>query len=154
MKVNIYQEPQLKENHVDLHYNSKDMETESVLKFLDSFQIPILGRQPEEERERLILPGEILYLEIVERKSFLYLKDSIWRADVTIQGFLDQYASQGFVRISKSMVVNIHCVRELKAELNMRINIILDNEETIVLNRNYRNSFLDYLKKMRGRYNK
>lgn len=149
MKVNIFKETHLKENYIDLHYEIKDNETEVVLKFLDTFQIPILGKLPEEEKERLILPGEILYLEIVERKCFLYLKDSVWKADATIQGFLDKYESQGFVRVSKSMAVNIHYVRELKAELNMRINIVLDNEEIVVLNRNYRNEFLTYLKQLR-----
>ncbi|MBQ7767053.1 MAG: LytTR family transcriptional regulator DNA-binding domain-containing protein [Lachnospiraceae bacterium] len=53
----------------------------------------------------------------------------------------------GFARNNKSMLVNIYHIKELKAQVNMRVNIVLDNGEQIVLNRSYKNEFYKYLEK-------
>lgn len=149
MKVNIYKKDGLNENYISLYYDKMDTETEIAKTFLLSFQQNIIGKDRISEKERMILPGEILYLEMVDRKCFLYLKDSEWQTDATLQGFLDRFGNQGFVRISKSMVVNIFHIRELKAEANMRVNAILKNGEVLTVNRSYRNAFYKYLRTMK-----
>ena len=146
MKVNIYKKDGLNENYISLYYDKMDTETEIAKAFLLSFQKNIIGKDRVSEKERMILPGEILYLEMVDRKCFLYLKDSEWQTDATLQGFLDRFGNQGFVRISKSMVVNIFHIRELKAEANMRVNAILKNGEVLTVTRSYRNAFYKYLR--------
>ncbi|MDE6759906.1 MAG: LytTR family transcriptional regulator DNA-binding domain-containing protein [Lachnospiraceae bacterium] len=151
MKVNIYKKDGLNENYISLYYDKIDKETEMAKAFLLSFQKKIIGKDRISEKERMILPGEILYLEMVDRKCFLYLKDSEWQTDATLQRFLEQFENQGFVRISKSMVVNIFHIRELKAEANMRINVILKNGEMLTVNRSYRSSFYKYLKQLQWR---
>lgn len=149
MKVNIYKKNGLNENYISLYYDKTDTETEIAKAFLLSFQKKIIGKDRVSEKERIILPGEILYLEIVDRKCFLYLRDSEWQTDATLQGFLDRFENQGFVRISKSVVVNIFHIQELKAEANMRVNIILKNGEMLTVNRNYRSTFYKYLRQMK-----
>lgn len=151
MKVNIYKKDGLNENYISLYYDKTDKETEMAKAFLLSFQKKIIGKDRIHEKERIILPGEILYLEMVDRKCFVYLKDSEWQTDATLQGFLEQFEHQGFVRISKSMVVNIFHIRELKAEANMRINVILKNGEMLTVNRSYRNTFYQYIRAMKER---
>lgn len=146
LKVNFYKKDGLNENYISLYYDKMDTETEIAKTFLLSFQKNIIGKDRVSEKERMILPGEILYLEMVDRKCFLYLKDSEWQTDATLQGFLDRFGNQGFVRISKSMVVNIFHIRELKAEANMRVNAILKNGEVLTVNRSYRNAFYKYLR--------
>ncbi len=55
----------------------------------------------------------------------------------------------GFVRISKSMVVNIFKVKQIQADFNMRMNLVLLNGETVVMSRSYRNDFFRKLKNIR-----
>lgn len=150
MRVHIYKKTGLEENYVDLYYDRLDEETKIIKEYLDTFQDTIIGKKRDEETERLIYPAEILYLEIVERKCFLYLKDSEWQTTTyNINAFVEKYEMQGFVRISKSMAVNIYHVQALKADYNMRVTLTLDNHEKIVLNRSYRDTFYQYLNKMR-----
>lgn len=149
MKIHIFHQKDLKQNYVELHYGKLDEETITVRNYLESLEKSIVGKNRDEEKERLIKAGEILYLEVVDRKCFVYLSDSEWQTDMTIQGFLDIFHEQGFVRVSKSTAVNIYRIKELKAGLNMRIHILLDNGETVVLNRNYRADFLRYIEKLR-----
>ncbi len=147
MKVNIYQEPDLKENHVDLHYNQMDEETKAIQQYLSAFEGLIPGKDEETERERMLVPGEILYIEVVDRKTYAYLKDSVWRISYGLQQFMERFGQVGFARNNKSMLVNVYHIQELKAQVNMRVNIVVDNGEQIVLNRSYKNEFYKYLEK-------
>lgn len=147
MKVNIYQEPELKENHVDLHYNTIDEETAAIRQYLSSLNGSIMGKDEETERTRILSLGEILYIEVVDRKTYAYLKDSVWRISYGLQQFKDNFGDAGFARNNKSMLVNIYHVKELKAQINMRVNIVMDNGEQIVLNRSYKNEFYKYLER-------
>ncbi|MBQ7944930.1 MAG: LytTR family transcriptional regulator DNA-binding domain-containing protein [Lachnospiraceae bacterium] len=147
MKINVYQEPNLKENHIDLYYNQMDEETMAIKQYLSALEGMIPGKDEETERERMMTPGEILYIEVVERKTYAYLKDSVWRITYGLQQFMDKFGSVGFARNSKSMLVNIYHIQELNAQMNMRVNIVMDNGERIVLNRSYKNEFYKYLEK-------
>lgn len=147
VKINVYQEPGLKENHLDLHYNQMDDETMAIRQYLSAFEGMVLGKDEETEKERMITPGEILYIEVVERKTYAYLKDSVWRITYGLQQFMDEFGTVGFARNSKSMLVNIYHIKELKAQMNMRVNIVMDNGEQVILNRSYKNEFYKYLEK-------
>lgn len=147
MKINVYHELGLEENHVDLHYNVLDEETTAIKQYLSTFGGVIAGRDEETERERMLIPGEILYIEVVERKTYAYLKDSVWRISYGLQQFMDEFGCAGFARNNKSMLVNVYHIQELKAQVNMRVNILMDNGELIVLNRSYKNEFYKYLEK-------
>lgn len=147
MKIHVYQEPDLKENYVDLHYNQMDEETMAVKQYLSALEGMIPGKDEETERERLLTPGEILYIEVVDRKTYAYLQDSVWRISYGLQQFMEKFGPVGFVRNNKSMLVNIYHVQELKAQVNMRVNIELDNGEQVVLNRSYKDQFYKYLEK-------
>lgn len=106
-----------------------------------------MGRN--ETESRLIKPDEIYYIEIVDRRCYAYLKEEVWKLEEGLFELTKRYEAHGFVRISKSMVVNIYKVKQLKADFNMRMNLVLLNEETIVMNRSYRNDFFRKLKEIR-----
>ena len=59
-----------------------------------------------------------------------------------IQAVAEKYSELGFIRISKSIVVNIYRVRKIKADVNMKMQLVLDNGEKVILNRSYKNDFL------------
>ena len=56
----------------------------------------------------------------------------------------------GFVRVSKSNLVNIYKISQLKPDINMKVYASFDNGERICINRSYKKSFTEYLKKMRS----
>jgi Response regulator of the LytR/AlgR family len=147
MKVFQYQKQDIEENRIDLYYNHIDQETEIIMNFLGSYNKTLIGRRDDEIT--LINPSMIYYCEIVERRCFAYLKESIWQLDISLQMMIEQFSDLGFTRTSKSMIVNVYKIDKLKSDLNMRVNIILDNGETVLLNRTYRSQFYKYLEKMR-----
>jgi DNA-binding LytR/AlgR family response regulator len=147
MKIFKYHRNDIEENRIELYYNKMDQETEHIIKLIDSYNKTLTGRN--EEEIKLINPNDIFYCEIVERKCFAYLKETVWQLDASLQMILNQFGEIGFVRISKSMIVNIYKIDRLKSDISMRVNILLANKETVILNRTYRNEFYQYLEKMK-----
>lgn len=147
MKLFKHYKPDLEENRIDLYYSKIDQETEDIIKFIDLYNKTLLGKSTHETT--WIHPSDIYYCEMVDRKCYCYLKESVWQIDISLQMMIDHFSSLGFVRISKSMVINIYKIDRLKSDINMRVNIILLNGETVILNRTYRNQFYKYLAKMR-----
>ena len=139
-------EPKLEENYLEIHYGDMNKETQDIIAYLESTNV-LMGR--EENESRLIKPEEVYYCEIVDRKCYAYLKEEVWKLEEGLAELTERYEMYGFVRISKSMVVNIHKVKQIEADLNMRMKLVLFNEETIVMNRNYRNDFFQKLKSIR-----
>ena len=77
------------------------------------------------------------------------MKEEVWKLEEGLAELTERYESHGFVRIGKSTVVNIHKVKQIKADLNMRMDLVLLNGEIIVMSRSYRNDFFRKLKSMR-----
>jgi len=146
MKWTKNHEPRLKENYIEIHYSNLNKETQDIINYLEAKDV-LMGRNDTESR--LIKPGEIYYCEIVDRKCYAYLKEEVWRLEEGLAELTERYEMRGFVRISKSMVVNIHKVKQIEADLNMRMKLVLLNEEIIVMSRSYRNDFYKQLKSIR-----
>ena len=142
-------EESLEENYLELHYEEIDEETAAVIERLRPAFKYIEGMI---DGKRLTVPlTDIYYFETVDRKLFGYTKDSCVEVKETLQGIIDEYESAGFVRISKSSVVNLYKIKKLQGDLNMRTLIYLKNDECLVMNRGYRAEFYKALNKLQGR---
>ena len=142
MKVQYLKEPLLKEDYVDVHYRE---ETESIALVKDFFQSlhSIIGKK--EDCMQKLHPGSIYYLEVVDRKLFAYQEKEVYQLDYSLRSFLACFENSGFVRIGKSTAVNLYKVNKVKADLNMRLHLVMENGEMLILNRSYKKSFLDAL---------
>ena len=142
-------EESLEENYLELHYDEIDKETAAVLERLRPALNYIEGNI---DGKRLTIPlTDMYYFETVDRKTFGYTKDSCVEVKETLQGIVDEYGNTGFVRISKSSVVNLYKIRNLQGDLNMRTLIHLKNDECLVMNRGYRTEFYKALNELQGR---
>jgi len=149
MKFIKTREKDLEENYLELHYDEIDDETAAVLERLRPALKYIEGTV---DGKKLTLPlTDMYYFETVDRKTFGYTKDSCVEVKETLQGIIDEYENVGFVRISKSSIVNLYKIKRLQGDLNMRTLIRLKNDECLVMNRGYRAEFYKVLEKIQGR---
>lgn len=142
-------EENLEENYLELHYDEMDPETAAVLERLRPSLKYIEGSI---DGKRLTVPlADMYYFETVDRKTFGYTKDTCIEIKETLQGIIEEHETAGFVRISKSSVVNLYKIKKLQGDLNMRTLIHLKNGETLVMNRAYRAEFYKALENLQGR---
>ena len=148
MKLIKTRDESLRDNYLELHYNTIDAETERVLERLKEPVRYIEGT--DGERKIAVAVTDIFYVETVDRKNFAYTDDSCVEVHESLKDFTDEFAGTGFVRIGKSCVVNLHKVKRLEGDLNMRVMVYLKNDEKLIMNRSYRSEFYAALKKLQG----
>ena len=137
----------IKEEHIDIYYRENNGEARDIIDYLQAKRT-IVGRN--ENEQYILKPFDIYYCEVVDKKTFAYLENQVFQIDMSIQNMIEQFSDSGFIRISKSMIVNIYKVKKLKATINMRVDIQMDNGEVIVMNRSYKKAFYQFLKNMEG----
>ncbi len=104
----------------------------SILRMMDS-QIPV-----KKADETYILDTEkILYIEAVERNTFVYTEEEVYESDLKLYEFEARLSERDFIRISKQGLLNLKKVKSLKADINRRIRVTLVNDEQIVVSRMY-----------------
>lgn len=85
----------------------------------------------------LLETKQILYFESVERNTFVYTKEDTYIIDLRLYELEQQLIDQGFIRISKTCILNLKKIQSLKADINRKIRVTLINGEQIIVSRNY-----------------
>ena len=85
----------------------------------------------------LLETNQILYFETVERNTFVYTKEDTYEIDLKLYEVEQQLIEQGFIRISKTCILNLKKVQSLKADINRKIKVTLINGEQLIVSRNY-----------------
>ena len=135
MKITV-EHKDVPENEIVLRCRELDDEMLHVLSLLRSGMQTICGWT--EDRQMVFLrPGEVLYAESVDDRTWLYCEDAVRRTALTLAELESRYESLGFCRVSRSMVVNLHGIRQLKSCAGSRIEATMRNGEKVLISRHY-----------------
>ena len=84
----------------------------------------------------IIKASAVYYIESVDKKTFVYTKQGcydckyrLYELEVMLGGY--------FMRCSKSMIINLKKVRNVKSQISGRIDATLLNDEVVVISRGY-----------------
>lgn len=80
--------------------------------------------------------SKIYYIESVDEKCFVYLKESCLSCRYRLYE-LEELLDFRFFRCSKSMICNVKKIRSVKTVENARMMATLINEESILISRSY-----------------
>lgn len=135
MKITV-EHSQVEENEVVLRCPALDEEMLGVLSLLRSSLQKLCAW--DQEREMVLLrPGEVLYAESVEERTYLYTTGQVYRTALTLGELEARYEALGFCRVSKSMVVDLHQIRSLRSCGAARIEATMKNGEKLMISRHY-----------------
>lgn len=148
MQIHKFRDRKLAEDYIDIHYREENAQIRGLFSYLDTM-MAIVGKN--EQGKKMIAVSEIYYCEIVDRKCFAYLEKEVYQIEYGLQQFLDDFHSQGMVRVSKSMCVNVFFLARIQADFNMKAKLIMKNGEVLQLNRSYKNEFYKFIQDLRGR---
>jgi len=81
-------------------------------------------------------PPDILYIESVDNKTFLYCEGNVYESRQKLYE-LEEILSNDFLRISKSVIVNLSKVKSLIPSMSGRLDAILSSGERVVISRQY-----------------
>ena len=107
-----------------------------VSDMLDKHKLVFLTGNPGDGKTYIIKASAVYYIESVDKKSFVYTKQGcydtkyrLYELEVMLGGY--------FMRCSKSMIINLKKVRNVKSQISGRIDATLLNDEVVVISRGY-----------------
>ena len=133
------------ENEVILNYSRRDAEVERVIAFLKQDERRIIGYL--EKKQVVIKPENILYIESVDGRTFAYTEGAVYKLTCNLSQMEGLLTDVNFYRCSKSMIMNIDCVVNLRSLSSNRIDAVMKNGEHIIISRTYASGFR---KRLRG----
>lgn len=80
---------------------------------------------------------QILYIESVDRKCFVYTADEIYESAYKLYELEQQLGRYLFVRINKSCVVNCKNIDSIKTYIDRRLSMTMSNGEQLIVSRQY-----------------
>ena len=135
MKVAINIQADIQEIEVIINCMAEDENVQRIVSALDSLNTKLCCRRQGELFQ--IALNDILYIESVDRKCFVYTKDNVFETTKRLYELEQQLVSFLFLRINKSCIVNLKNIDAIRAYLDRRLLITMSNGEQLIVSRQY-----------------
>ena len=110
-------------------------EIKEIVTFVKTRQGRLTGLQ--EDRQFEVPVSEVCYIEAVDNKVFLYTVKQVYETRQKLYELEELLKEKYFLRVSKSLLLNLMKVRAIKPALNGRFTAVLQNSEEIIISRKY-----------------
>ena len=117
----------------EIHCREITSETERLERYIRRFDERIIGSS--EGQAHTIAVEQILYIEAVDKKTFLYTPGNVYETDKKLYELEEMLDGKTFFRCSKSVIVNLNKITKLKPEVTRNILATLTNGEVVVISR-------------------
>ena len=95
MKIKTEQDSSCNEIEVIIKYPQKDKQVNRIIDFLQSFDMQI--KCAGDNAEQMINILDIYYIESVDKKTFVYLENAVYRTDFRLYQLKDKLRAYDFV---------------------------------------------------------
>lgn len=85
----------------------------------------------------MLEPKEVYYFEAVDSRVYIYTQQEVYECRQKLYELEEQYNSSDFLRISKSVIVNMSKIRKLNPGFSGRFEAQLKNGEKVIISRQY-----------------
>lgn len=135
MIVKLEQDLSRKDIEIQIKYAAMNKEVERITAVLQSIDTRIKCRQ--DDSDKLINISDIYYFESVDKRTFVYCEQSVYRTESRLYQLAKDLAHLGFVQINKACILNINVLDSIKSLLNSRMEATLINGERLYITRKY-----------------
>ncbi len=120
---------------VTIEYPEYTESVKGLVKRIESLDLSF-SASSEDSRMRIAL-SDVYYIENVDRKVFLYTRENVFRLDASMQEIENIAENTDLVRISRTCIINISHLTEIKQLKNSHLEATLDNDEKLIVSRKY-----------------
>ena len=110
-------------------------EVREIVAFVKTRQGQLTGVQEGKQYE--VPMPDIFYIEAVDNKVFLYTQKQVYETKQKLYELEELLREKYFLRVSKSLLLNLMKVRSIKPALNGRFTAVLLTGEEIIISRKY-----------------
>ena len=110
-------------------------EVREIVAFVKSRQGQLTGTADDRMYE--IAVSDIFYIESVDNKTFIYCKNREYETKQKLYELEKILREKHFLRVSKSVLLNLMKVSSIKPALNSRFTAVLFSGEQVIISRKY-----------------
>ena len=135
MKLEVRKIPETEPEMVEIRYHWVTDEVQEIISFVKSRQGQLSALQDGKRYE--VPVADLFYAESVDDRVFLYTAADSYEIRMKLYELEDLLKNKSFLRISKSMIVNLMKISSVRPALNGRFSAALKNGEEIIISRKY-----------------
>lgn len=135
MKIAIDIQPDNKETQITILCNKLTPDIEKIIATLRILNQQLMVIKGDENY--VLDVSKIIYIETIERRTFVYTKDTFYETKLKLYEMEERLCESGFFRVSKSCLVHLRYIRSLKNDINRRLRLTLESGEQIMVSRQY-----------------
>lgn len=135
MKIEIDIDEKYDDTEIVIHAKKLTADIEKMVSLMRVVNMQIGVSRGDETF--LLDTGKILYIEAVDRKTFVYTESETYESDLKLYEMEQELLEHDFLRVSKQTIVNIRMIKSLKADIDRKIRVTLKNDEQIIVSRMY-----------------
>ena len=145
MEIKIFKVGKDMPEEVEIHCHEMTEEVREIVAFVKTRQGQLTGMQEGKQFE--IAVTDLAYVEAVDNKVFLYTQKQVYETKQKLYELEELLREKYFLRVSKSMLLNLMKVGSIKPAMNGRMLAVLKSGEEILITRKY---VADLKKALRG----
>ena len=135
MKLEVRKIPESEPETVEIRYHWVTDEIQEIVSFVKSRQGQLSATRDGKRFEVPVM--DLFYAESVDDRVFLYTASDSYEIRMKLYELEDLLKNKRFLRISKSMLVNLMKISSVRPALNGRFSAILKNDEEVIISRKY-----------------
>ena len=135
MKIQIEEDASLEELEITIRCKQTNDAVIRLLEMLRMTDKKLTGHK--EHRTYLLDVNQILYIDTVEKKTFLYTEQEVYETPLRVYELEERLESCDFFRASKSSIINFNQIESLKPEFGGTMQVMMSNGERLNVSRQY-----------------
>ena len=148
MRLIMRERQDLSNPEVTIEYRDLTENVKRVSDFVRSVDQSITCRKNDEEFS--IPVNDIFYVESVDKKAFAYCESEVYQSGLRLIELEEVLSHAGFVRVSKSAILNVEKLRGVNNLANSKLEALLVNDERICVSRKYLKDIREVLLRRNG----
>ena len=145
MNIKVKKIGESEEEYIEIGCHVRDGRVNDIVRFVENLDGSVSGTK--DDKKYAVPVAEIFYIESVDNRTFIYSSKNCYETARKLYEFEEILKGRSFLRISKSVVLNIMKVESIKPALNGRFSCRLRNGEEVIISRKYVNQFKEFISK-------
>jgi len=135
MKIIVNEVEDIEDVEIVINCKTIDENVTRIISKLKALEEKITGNK--DGKIFILDTNEIFYFESVDKKTFIYMDKEVFQTHLRLYELEERLKNTDFFRASKSTIINLRKVKNIVPMFGGRIEILLDNDEKLVVSRQY-----------------
>lgn len=135
MLIKILKIARSEPEELEIRCHEETEEVKDIITFVKSRKGKLTGICEGQQHEIPI--ADVYYVETVDNSVFIYGQDKVYEAKQKLYELEGMLREKYFLRVSKSLVLNLMKIKSIKPALNGRYSAILQSGEEVIISRKY-----------------